>query len=34
MTTPTVRRVPTIPPPGQRIRVVIDSDTDNEVDDQ
>ena len=34
MTTPTVRRVPTIPPPGRRIRVVIDADTDNEVDDQ
>jgi inosine-uridine nucleoside N-ribohydrolase len=28
------RRVPTVPPAGQRVRVVLDTDTANEVDDQ
>jgi hypothetical protein len=28
------RRIPTVPPPGQRVRVVIDTDAANEVDDQ
>ncbi len=31
---PQHRRVPTIPPAGERLRVVIDSDAKNEIDDQ
>ena len=31
---PQDRVVPHIPPPGQRLRVVIDSDAKNEIDDQ
>jgi inosine-uridine nucleoside N-ribohydrolase len=31
---PQARKVPTIPPKGQRIRIVIDSDAKNEIDDQ
>ena len=31
---PTARRVPKIPPRGERLRVVIDSDAKNEIDDQ
>jgi purine nucleosidase len=31
---PAVRRVPKIPPQGQRLRVIIDSDAKNEIDDQ
>ena len=31
---PKERRAPAIPPPGQRLRLIIDSDAKNEVDDQ
>lgn len=31
---PKDRRIPVIPPKGERIRVIIDSDTKNEIDDQ
>ena len=31
---PKERKVPTIPPKGQRIRIIIDSDAKNEIDDQ
>lgn len=31
---PSQRRVPHIPPPGERMRVLIDSDCKNEIDDQ
>lgn len=31
---PKDRQVPTIPPPGQRIRLVLDTDAKNEIDDQ
>jgi hypothetical protein len=34
ITDPQERRAPVIPPPGQRLRLIIDSDAKNEVDDQ